>query len=52
MAMATLELVRLLRSSIGFDGMPLLLSDALGREEDGYRSYKTDIRRTTLRSVA
>jgi molecular chaperone IbpA len=40
--MATLPFPPLLRSSIGFDRMPLLLSDALGREVDGYRSHQTD----------
>jgi molecular chaperone IbpA len=39
--MATLDFAPLLRSSIGFDRMPLLLSDALGHEED-YRSCKMD----------
>jgi molecular chaperone IbpA len=40
--MATLPFPPLLRSSIGFDCMPLLLSDALGREEDGDRPRKID----------
>jgi molecular chaperone IbpA len=37
--MATLPFAPLLRSSIGFDRRPLLLSDALGREADGYPPY-------------
>jgi molecular chaperone IbpA len=40
--MATLDLAPLLRSSIGFDRMPVLLSDALGREKDGYHSNTMD----------
>lgn len=37
--MATLDFTPLFRSSIGFDQLPGLLSDALHREEGGYPPY-------------
>jgi molecular chaperone IbpA len=40
--MATLLLAPRLRSSIGFDRMPLLLTDAFGRGEDGDRWHTLD----------
>jgi molecular chaperone IbpA len=40
--MATLDFTPLFRSSIGFDRLPGLLSDAIGREESGYPPYNIE----------
>lgn len=40
--MATLDFTPLFRSSIGFDRLPGLLSDAVGREESGYPPYNIE----------
>jgi len=40
--MATLDFTPMFRSTIGFDGLPSLLSAALEREHSGYPTYKTE----------
>ena len=40
--MATLDFASLFRSSVGFDRLPGLLSDALGRDESGYPPYNIE----------
>jgi HSP20 family molecular chaperone IbpA len=40
--MATLDFTPLFRSSIGFDRLPGLLSDAIGREESPYPPYNIE----------
>lgn len=40
--MATLDFAPLFRSSVGFDRLPGLLSDALGRDESGYPPYNIE----------
>jgi molecular chaperone IbpA len=40
--MATLDFTPLFRSSVGFDRLPSLLSDALGRDEGGYPPYNIE----------
>jgi molecular chaperone IbpA len=40
--MATLDFAPLLRSSVGFDRLPRLLSDAVGREESTYPPYNIE----------
>jgi molecular chaperone IbpA len=40
--MATLDFTPLFRSSVGFDRLPGLLSDALGREESAYPPYNIE----------
>src|SRR5438067_1557727 len=42
MAMATLDFTPLFRSSVGFDRLPGLLSDAMGREEGTYPPYNIE----------
>lgn len=40
--MATLDFAPLFRSSVGFDRLPGLLSDALGRDESAYPPYNIE----------
>ena len=40
--MATLDFAPLFRSSVGFDRLPGLLSDALGRDEGAYPPYNVE----------
>jgi molecular chaperone IbpA len=40
--MATLDFTPLFRSSIGFDRLPALLSDAIGRDESAYPPYNIE----------
>jgi molecular chaperone IbpA len=40
--MATLDFAPLFRSSVGYDRLPGLLSDALGRDESGYPPYNIE----------
>jgi molecular chaperone IbpA len=40
--MATLDFTPLFRSSVGFDRLPTLLSDALARDESGYPPYNIE----------
>jgi molecular chaperone IbpA len=40
--MATLDFTPLFRSSVGFDRLPGLLSDALGRDESAYPPYNIE----------
>jgi molecular chaperone IbpA len=40
--MATLDFTPLFRSSVGFDRLPGLLSDAIGREESSYPPYNIE----------
>lgn len=40
--MATLDFTPLIRSTVGFDRLPLLLSDALDRDEGGFPPYNIE----------